>query len=90
MHQVFRFLGLIGKPIIECVAPDSKKKIQPSFIDVKNSEKDTQKWRQVNITLPDNFEIPLMLSTLYFSKDQKFIVVGRDLQKSCKSSTTAC
>ena len=70
--------NLIGKSIVECVAPDSKKKIS-ELLDVQNSE-NSQKWRQVNITLPDNFDIPLMLSTLYFPKDQKFILVGRDLR----------
>ena len=69
---------LVGRSLLECVAPDSKKKVT-ELLEVNHSE-ESQKWRQINIPSPDGSDIPLMLSTLYFAKDQKFIAVGRELR----------
>jgi transcriptional regulator PpsR len=71
--------SLIGKSFIECATPESRKKITYLLDDLNQSE-DSQKWRQINITLPDQADLPLMVSSIFISKENKVLAVGRDLR----------
>jgi len=71
--------SLIGKSFIDCASTESRKKISYLLDDLNQSE-ESQKWRQINITLPDQPDLPLMVSSIFISKENKVLAVGRDLR----------
>jgi transcriptional regulator PpsR len=69
---------LIGKSWIESSSLESRKKIE-SLLSPTVSE-NVQKWRQINLTVPNNPDLPLMVSVIHLKKDNKILGIGRDLR----------
>ena len=69
---------LIGKSWIESSTPESRKKIE-ALLSPALSE-NTQKWRQINLSVPNSPDLPLMVSVLHLTKDNKILGIGRDLR----------
>ncbi len=69
---------LIGKSWIESSTLESRKKVE-SLLLPPNSE-NTQKWRQINLSVPNNPDLPLMVTVLHITKDNKILGIGRDLR----------
>jgi len=69
---------MIGKSWIESSTPESRKKIE-ALLSPEYSE-NQQKWRQINLSIPDNPDLPLMVSVLHLTKDNKILGIGRDIR----------
>jgi len=69
---------LIGKSWIESSTLESRKKIESLLSPTQSA--DAQKWRQINLSVPNNPDLPLMVSVLHFTKDHKILGIGRDLR----------
>jgi transcriptional regulator PpsR len=69
---------LIGKSWIESSTPESRKKIEALLLPAQSEN--TQKWRQINLSVPNNPDLPLMVSVLHLTKDKKILGIGRDLR----------
>jgi transcriptional regulator PpsR len=69
---------LIGKSWIESSTLESRKKIE-SLLSPSVSE-NSQKWRQINLSVPNNPDLPLMVSVIHLKKDNKILGIGRDLR----------
>jgi len=69
---------LIGKSWLECSTLESRKKVE-SLLSPTVSE-NAQKWRQINLSVPNNPDLPLMVSVLHLKKDNKILGIGRDLR----------
>ncbi len=69
---------LIGKSWAESSSTESRKKIEALLSPHQSA--DSQKWRQINLTIPNNPDLPLMVSVLHLKKDNKILGIGRDLR----------
>jgi hypothetical protein len=69
---------MIGKSWIESSTPESRKKIE-ALLSPEDSE-NQQKWRQINLSIPNNPDLPLMVSVLHLTKDNKILGIGRDIR----------
>jgi len=69
---------MIGKSWIESSTPESRKKIE-ALLSPEDSE-NQQKWRQINLSIPNNPDLPLMVSVLHLKKDNKILGIGRDIR----------
>ncbi len=74
--------GLIGKTWVESATIESTKKIE-SMLSLKSDE-GIQRWRQINLNLPNGNSVPLMFSTIHLIKDDKILAFGRDLSNLAK------
>lgn len=70
----------IGKSFLDTVTPECRQKVVSLIEDPKGFKENTQKWRQINIRVPDQADLPLMVSSVYFPKDNKVLASCRDLR----------
>ena len=69
--------ALVGKKWLDTVAIDSQPKVNALL---KTSEdQDEQKWRQVNQEIDGSISLPIQFSTIFFSKQNKLVAIGKDL-----------
>jgi transcriptional regulator PpsR len=69
---------LIGKSWVDSATLESRKKIEALLS--PTPPENAQKWRQINLTIPNSPDLPLMVSVLHLKKDNKILGIGRDLR----------
>jgi transcriptional regulator PpsR len=69
--------SLIGKKWLDTVAIDSQPKINALLR--TSEDQDEQKWRQVNQEIDGSASIPIQYSTIFFSKQNQLVAIGKDL-----------
>lgn len=69
--------SLIGKKWLDTVAIDSQPKVNALLR--TSEDQDEQKWRQVNQEIDGSASIPIQYSTIFFSKQNQLVAIGKDL-----------
>ena len=69
--------ALVGKKWLDTVAIDSQPKVNALLKTSEDHEE--QKWRQVNQEIDGSNSLPIQYSTIFFSKQNKLVAIGKDL-----------
>lgn len=68
----------LGSKLAEIVTPETVSKIRELLQDAMNRKSSV--WRQVNHPSPGGEDIPVLYSAVNIGRDDRFVVVGRDLR----------
>ncbi|RJF70613.1 transcriptional regulator PpsR [Rhodopseudomonas palustris] len=69
----------LGSRLIDVVTSDTQPKIRELLLDA--TVRDTPTWRQVNHPSPGGDDVPVLYSAVGFGRDDRLLVVGRDLRQ---------
>ncbi len=69
----------LGSRLIDVVTSDTQPKIRELLLDA--TVRDTPTWRQVNHPSPGGDDVPVSYSAVGFGRDDRLLVVGRDLRQ---------
>jgi transcriptional regulator PpsR len=68
----------LGSKLVEIVTPDTRAKVSELLADAATRASTT--WRQVNHPSPGGEDIPVLYSAINIGREDRFVVVGRDLR----------
>lgn len=68
----------LGSRLVEIVTPETQAKVNELLADA--STRASSAWRQVNHPSPGGEDIPVLYSAINIGRDDRFVVVGRDLR----------
>ncbi len=68
----------LGSTLVDIVTPDTRTKIKELLQEA--TSKASSSWRQVNHPSPGGDDIPVLYSAINIGRDDRFVVVGRDLR----------
>jgi transcriptional regulator PpsR len=68
----------LGSKLVEIVTPDTRAKVNDMLADA--STRASTNWRQVNHPSPRGEDIPVLYSAINIGREDRFLVVGRDLR----------
>jgi len=68
-----------GARLVDVVTSDTQPKIRELLLDA--TVRDAATWRQVNHPSPGGDDIPVLYSAINFGRDDRLLVVGRDLRQ---------
>ncbi|MCP9625666.1 transcriptional regulator PpsR [Rhodopseudomonas palustris] len=69
----------LGSRLVDVVTSDTQPKIRELLLDA--TVRDTAMWRQVNHPSPGGDDVPVLYSAISFGRDDRLLVVGRDLRQ---------
>ena len=69
----------LGSRLVDIVTSDTQPKIRELLLDA--TVRDAPTWRQVNHPSPNGEDIPVLYSAINFGRDDRLLVVGRDLRQ---------
>ncbi|MCD0418943.1 transcriptional regulator PpsR [Rubrivivax sp. JA1024] len=78
-HELDRQGRWLGSRLIDIVTSDTQPKIRELLLDA--TLRDVPIWRQVNHPSPNGEDIPVLYSAINFGRDDRTLVVGRDLRQ---------
>jgi transcriptional regulator PpsR len=68
----------MGSKFAETVTPDTRAKVKELLADA--TVRKSSHWRQVNHSSPSGEDIPVLYSAINIGRDDRFVMVGRDLR----------
>ena len=68
----------LGSKLVEIVTPDTRAKVSELLADA--ATRPSTSWRQVNHPSPGGEDIPVLYSAINIGREDRFVVVGRDLR----------
>ncbi|MBI5128782.1 MAG: transcriptional regulator PpsR [Rhodopseudomonas palustris] len=69
----------LGSRLVDIVTSDTQPKIRELLLDA--TVRDASTWRQVNHPSPGGEDVPVLYSAVNFGRDDRLLVVGRDLRQ---------
>jgi transcriptional regulator PpsR len=69
----------LGSRLVDVVTSDTQPKIRELLLDA--TVRDASTWRQVNHPSPAGEDVPVLYSAINFGRDDRLLVVGRDLRQ---------
>ncbi|MGP9810464.1 transcriptional regulator PpsR [Rhodopseudomonas sp. NSM] len=69
----------LGSRLVDIVTSDTQPKIRELLLDA--TVRDASTWRQVNHPSPGGDDVPVLYSAVNFGRDDRLLVVGRDLRQ---------
>ncbi len=75
------FTAWVGRPWVEIVSPEARPKVEQLLREPAGSGV-PQRWRQLNLILPDGAEWPLMFSLVSADPSRLSLAFGRDLRST--------